>query len=115
MLIFFQVEDSIYGEHFPLAVRLHLAAWIEEKFSPSLPFNIDDPTHQKMAVGLAQQLLSQLEAKIAAMPNDPDKFLMRVKLQEQADILRVSPSRFYERWCSCLGLSCRSCSFLCQN
>ncbi len=46
---------------------------------------------QKMAVGLAQQLISQLEAKIAAMPNDPDKFLMSVKLQEQADILRVSP------------------------
>ena len=43
-----------------------------------------------MAVGLAQQLISQLEAKIAAMPNDPDKFLMSVKLQEQADILRVS-------------------------
>jgi hypothetical protein len=43
-----------------------------------------------MAVGLAQQLLSQLEAKISAMPNDPDKFLMRVKLNEQADILRVS-------------------------
>ena len=44
---------------------------------------------QKMAITLAQQLISQLEAKIAAMPNEPDKFLMSVKLQEQADILRV--------------------------
>ena len=42
-----------------------------------------------MAITLAQQLISQLEAKIAAMPNEPDKFLMSVKLQEQADILRV--------------------------
>ena len=50
-MIFFQVEDSIYGEHFPLAVRLHLAAWIEEKFSPSLPFNIDDPNHQVKQLG----------------------------------------------------------------
>jgi hypothetical protein len=43
-----------------------------------------------MAMTLSQQLISQLEAKVAAMPNDPDKFLMTVKLQEQADILRVS-------------------------
>ena len=41
-----QVEDVIYGENFPLAVRLHLAAWIEEKFSPLLPFNPDEPNHQ---------------------------------------------------------------------
>jgi hypothetical protein len=42
----FQVEDVIYGDNFPLAVRLHLAAWIEEKFSPLLPFNPEDPNHQ---------------------------------------------------------------------
>ena len=51
-----------------------------------------------MAVGLAQQLLSQLEAKISAMPNDPDKFLMRVKLNEQADILRVSFLELFRKW-----------------
>ena len=44
---------------------------------------------QKMAITLAQQLISHLEAKIAAMPNDPDKFLMSTKLKEHSDILRV--------------------------
>ena len=46
-----------------------------------------------MAITLAQQLISQLEAKIEATPNDADKFLMRTKLKEHSDILRVRQSR----------------------
>ena len=48
---------------------------------------------QKMAITLAQQLISQLEAKIEATPNDADKFLMRTQLKEHSDILRVRQSR----------------------
>jgi hypothetical protein len=83
-----QVEDT-YREHFSLEVRLQLALWIEEKFSPTTPFNVEDPAHQKMAVSLANQLMTQLDARIAAMPNDPDKFLMKGKLEEIAAQLKV--------------------------
>ena len=37
-----QVEE-IYRDNFPLEVRLHLASWIEENFSPKVPFNANDP------------------------------------------------------------------------
>jgi hypothetical protein len=76
-----KVEDT-YREHFSLEVRLQLAPWIEEKFSPTTAFNVDDPAHQTMAISLANQLMTQLEARIAGMPNDPDQFLMKGKLGE---------------------------------
>ncbi len=83
-----QVEDT-YREHFSLEVRLQLASWIEEKFSPSVPFNMEDPQHQQRAIGLANELMTQLEARIASMPNDPDKFLIKGKLTEIATQLKV--------------------------
>ena len=84
-----QVEE-IYRDNFPLEVRLHLASYIEENFSPKTPFNASDPAHQKTAVNLANQLIAQLNAKIAEMPNDPDKFLLKGKLGEIAEQLKVS-------------------------
>ena len=84
-----QVEE-IYRDSFPLEVRLHLASWIEENFSPKVPFNANDPAHQKTAVDLANQLIAQLNVKIAEMPNDPDKFLLKGKLGEIAEQLKVS-------------------------
>lgn len=88
-----RVED-VYRDHFPMEVRLHLASWIEEKFSPALPFNVEDPAQQKTAANVANQLLSQLDARIAQMPDDPEKFLMKGKLAEIAESLRVSPPQF---------------------
>ena len=69
---------------FPMDVRLHLAAFVESKFLANV--EVDDQT----AANLANQLLSQLDAKIAATPNDPDKFLVKAKLQELSDNLKVS-------------------------
>lgn len=85
-----QVED-IYRKNFPLEVRLHLAAWIEDKCSPTtMPALMpDDPEHAQMAADIANQLMNQLENKITSMPNDPDKFLMKGKLEEIAVNLRV--------------------------
>lgn len=42
------------------------------------------------AIKVAQDFLTEMDAKIASMPNDADKFLMRIKLQEQALVVRVS-------------------------
>ncbi len=39
---------------------------------------------------MAQDFLTEMDAKIVSMPNDADKFLMRIKLQEQALVVRVS-------------------------
>ncbi len=87
-----RVED-VYRAHFPLEVRLHLAAWIEEKFSPVTPFVQEDPDHHQAACQVSQELLSQLDAGVAAMPNDPEKFLMKGKLGEIAESLKVSCCR----------------------
>ena len=48
-----------------------------------------DAAHQKTAVDLANQLIAHLNAKIAEMPNDPDKFLLKGKLGEIAEQLKV--------------------------
>lgn len=34
--------------------------------------------------------MTEMDIKIASMPNDADKFLTRTKLQEQAEIVKVS-------------------------
>ena len=51
--------------------------------------DIEDPDHQEMAANLASQLMQQLDAKIQSTPNDPDKFLMKSKLQEISENLKV--------------------------
>ena len=50
---------------------------------------MDDTEHQQMATNLATQLLQELDAKIQSTPNDPDKFLMKSKLQEISENLKV--------------------------
>lgn len=92
----FALVQQVYSGPFPLEVRLQLAAWIEEKFIPQGTaieppvFDINAPQHQQMAAVFANELLEQLEHKILTMPNDPDKILVRTKLQESADGLRCT-------------------------
>ncbi len=69
---------------FPLEARLHLAAWIEEKFGPAAAAFREDE-----AAALAAELVAQLEARAAAMPDEPDKYLMRVQLRDIAENLKV--------------------------
>jgi hypothetical protein len=49
---------------------------------PSNEQQIDDTS-------AATQLLGQLEAKIAQIPNDPDKYMSKTKLSEMYDNLKV--------------------------
>ena len=84
-----------------MEARLHLSGWIEDKFTPLVTSGgvdmMDDPSHQQMATNLATQLLQQLDAKIQSTPNDPDKFLMKSKLQEISENLKVRPHLFFHR------------------
>ncbi len=80
----FKLVEKRYEESgFYLDVRLHLASFVESKFMPNM--EVDDATR----ANLANQLLGQLDAKIAATPNDPDKFLTCQKLKEMHDNLKV--------------------------
>ena len=81
---FKQVESRYMEQGFPMDVRLHLAAFVESKFLTNN--EVDETT----AINVAGELLSQLDKKIAATPNDPDKYLMKNKLQELSDSLKVS-------------------------
>ena len=86
---FNQIEQMYLESGFPMEVRLNLADFVESKFLPNA--EIDDTT----AANLANQLLSQLDAKIAATPNDADKFLHKKNLQELSDTLKVSKQFYY--------------------
>ena len=63
-----------------------MPVFVESNFMPNVEQQVDETT----AVNLATQLLSQLEAKIAAIPNEPDKYMSKTKLQEMYDELKVS-------------------------
>ena len=81
---FNMVEQKYIELGFSLEVRLQLPVFVESNFMPNV--EVDEAT----AVNLATQLLSQLEAKIAAIPNEPDKYMSKTKLQEMYDELKVS-------------------------
>ena len=84
----FKVVEQMYEQSgFFLDVRLHLAQFVESNFMSGTTNDI--PVDDNTAATLASQLLSQLDAKIAATPNDPDKFLVKAKLQEMSDNLKV--------------------------
>ena len=87
---FKQVESMYMEQGFPMDVRLHLAAFVESKFLTNN--EVDETT----AINVASELLSQLDKKIGATPNDPDKYLMKNKLQELSDSLKVSILIFIE-------------------
>ena len=94
-----QKVRAIYAEDnfFPLEARLQLSGWIEDKFTPLVTsggVDLEDPGHQQMATNLATQLLQELDAKIQSTPNDPDKFLMKSKLQEISESLKVRVLHF---------------------
>ena len=71
--------------HFTSFSEFQLPDFVESNFMPSNEQQIDDIT----AANLATQLLGQLEAKIAQIPNDPDKYMSKTKLSEMYDNLKV--------------------------
>ena len=85
-----QVEEVYKASDFPLEARLHLAEFIEEKFSPTVAFIQEDPQHQETAASLAQQMLAKLSADIEAMANDSDQYLKKQNLAKIAQNLTVS-------------------------
>ena len=85
------LEEKYREAGFFIEVRLQLPDFVESNFMPSKGQQIDDTT----AANLATQLLGQLEAKIAQIPNDPDKYMSKTKLSEMYDNLkRVYAEKF---------------------
>ena len=79
-----QCSISIF-HHLTSFSEFQLPDFVESNFMPSNEQQIDDTT----AANLATQLLGQLEAKIAQIPNDPDKYMSKTKLSEMYDNLKV--------------------------
>ena len=94
----FQIRE-IYGadNFFPIEARLHLSDWIEKAFTPLVTLRnntgsidgMEDASFVQQAATVGTQLMQQLDAKIQSTPNDPDKFLMKTKLQEISENLKV--------------------------
>ena len=80
----FKVVENIYAEAgCPIEVRLHLANFVESSFMTN------EQVDERTAIGLAKQLIIELDAKIDAL-NDPDRVLDKRKLHELSDNLKVS-------------------------
>lgn len=91
---FAKVKGVYQDNTLPLEVRLHLAAWIEEKFLPGNAFDMTDADFGQMAAAVSQEMVHQLDLQVDAIPNDPDKFLTKHRLQEISDNLKVAILRF---------------------
>jgi len=72
----FRQIQNIYGDHFPLEARHHLAPWLEQNFSTELDLTI--PQHEEHAQRLVLELVAQLESKALEMTD----FLIKNKLEQ---------------------------------
>ena len=89
---FIRIQE-IYGDDnlFPLEVRLQLSDWIEEQFIPLVStgcVDMLDAGHQQMAANIITGLVQQLDSKAQTIPNDPDKFLTKIKLQKVSENIK---------------------------
>ena len=80
----FRQLQSIYGEHFPLEARHHLAGWLEASFQDEL--DAANPQHEEHARNLVVALVQQLEAKAAESAD----FLVKNKLDQIVENIKVS-------------------------
>jgi len=99
-------------------VRLHLAAWIEERFAPQSAAQLApdaDPAHKEACEQLAAQLLHQLDTVVQGLPADqPDKFLLRQKLAEVSETLKVSVDMSVKPRIASMARYCRAEPPFCQ-
>ena len=80
---------QIYGEHFPIEARHHLAGWLEQSFgldSCSPDMEPGNPEHCKHAHSLVLSMVNQLQEKA----NEAPDFLSKNKLEQIVDNLKVS-------------------------
>ncbi|CAG9853830.1 unnamed protein product [Phyllotreta striolata] len=82
--------QQIYGDRdiFPIEVRHYLASYIEEKFCLDIEPQPDNPQHEQFIANLVNSLITEIENR-AAIVNDSDYFLTKLKLAEAAKQLRV--------------------------
>ena len=81
--------QSIYGDHFPLEARHHLAGWLEASFAGVDELEVgggSNPAHEEHARVLVISLVQQLEQKAA----ESSDFLTKNKLEQIIENFRVS-------------------------
>ena len=81
--------QSIYGDHFPLEARHHLAGWIEASFAGVEELEVgggSNPAHEEHARVLVISLVQQLEQKAA----ETSDFLTKNKLEQIIENFKVS-------------------------
>lgn len=85
----FRQLQSIYGDHFPLEARHHLAGWLEASFAGVDELDVaggSNPAHEEHARVLVISLVQQLEQKAA----ETSDFLTKNKLEQIIENFRVS-------------------------
>ncbi|XP_044268459.1 signal transducer and activator of transcription 5B isoform X2 [Tribolium madens] len=101
---------SIYGDHFPIEVRHYLAHYIEEKFWSEIDPVPENPQHEQYVAGLVNSLIQEVENK-AAVVNDAEYFLTKLKLAEAAKMFRQryssNPMQLFSYVRQCLATEMR--------
>ena len=81
--------QTIYGDHFPLEARHHLAGWLEASFVGVEELEVgagSNPVHEEHARVLVISLVQQLEQKAA----ETSDFLTKNKLEQIIENFKVS-------------------------
>jgi len=97
----FRQLQNIYGDHFPLEARHHLAPWLEQNFTTEL--DLANPQHEEHAQRLVLELVAQLESKAMEMTD----FLIKNKLEQIVENFKQryahNPLSLYQTVQQCLN------------
>ncbi|XP_066977172.1 signal transducer and activator of transcription 5B isoform X2 [Macrobrachium rosenbergii] len=81
--------QNVYNEQFPIEVRHYLAGWIEEKIHQWNEIDPDNPAHSQYAHTIVSQLIQEMENKSLSYVNNEDLFLVRMRLNEAANLFKT--------------------------
>jgi len=97
----FRQLQNIYGDHFPLEARHHLAPWLDQNFTTDL--DLANPQHEEHAQRLVLELVAQLESKAMEMSD----FLVKNKLEQIVENFKQryahNPLSLYQTVQQCLS------------
>ncbi|XP_050693053.1 signal transducer and activator of transcription 5B-like isoform X3 [Eriocheir sinensis] len=81
--------QNVYGEQFPIEVRHYLAGWIEDKMHQWNEIDPENVSHSQYAHTLITQLIQELENKALNYGSNEDLFLVRIRLDEAANMFKT--------------------------
>uniref|UniRef100_A0AAG5D3Y4 Signal transducer and activator of transcription n=1 Tax=Anopheles atroparvus TaxID=41427 RepID=A0AAG5D3Y4_ANOAO len=103
------VQDQIrfiYGKHFPIEVRHHLAEWIEDRLlnAPIFPNDQENDLYEQEAAIFLNDLINELERAVVNLPDE--SMTLKIRLHQMArnfnQLFSHNPTYLYQHLINCL-------------